>query len=420
MSTGQHSRATGAVVIGSDYKALGVVRSLGRHGVPVAVLRDEHLLAERSRYCGRTFTWPAAAEAEKVAYLLDLASRHGLRGWTIFPTEDETAALLARNRAVLSDAYRLTIQASWETLRWAYDKRLTYRLAADLDLDHPRTAYPRGREDVLGYAGPYPAILKPATRAELNRFTISKAWPAPDAATLITRYDDACTLIDPSLIMIQEQIPGGGESQFSYAAICREGRPVASLVARRLRQWPMDFGRASTYVETIDNAEVEATALRLLDALRFNGVVEVEFKRDARDGRLKLLDINPRVWGWHTLGQRAGVDFSYLLWQMAQGTDVPAVRGRPGIRWVRALTDVPTVIREIRAGRLSMSAYVRSLTGPIEFAMLAPDDLVPSLLEVPAAVALAVARRRGKGKRSTRDLAGDLVGAVPSVEARSR
>jgi D-aspartate ligase len=419
MRTTRHARRTGALVIGSDYKALGVVRSLGRHGIPVAVLHDEHLLAERSRYCRRTFTWPASGEAEKVAHLLDLASREGLRGWTIFPTEDETAALLARNRAALSDAYRLTIEASWETLRWAYDKRLTYRLAGELGLDHPRTAYPRDRADVLTYTGPFPAILKPATRAELNRFTISKAWPAPDAATLITKYDDACTLIDPSLIMIQEQIPGGGDGQFSYAAICREGRPVASLVARRLRQWPMDFGRASTYVETIDEPEVEATALRLLDALRFDGVVEVEFKRDARDGRLKLLDINPRVWGWHTLGQRAGVDFSYLLWRTAQGAEVPAVRGKPGVRWVRALTDVPTVVREIRAGRLSVSAYVRSLSGPIEYAMLAADDPVPSLLEVPAAVALALSRRRGDSLQATRERAGDLVGTVPSVEARS-
>ena len=149
---------TGALIIGSDYKALGVVRSLGRHGIPVAVLRDEHLLAERSRYNRRTFTWPASGEAEKVAYLLDLASRHGFGGWTICPTEDETAALLARNRAVLSESYRLTIQASWETLRWAYDKRLTYRLAGDLGVDHPRTCYPRSREDVLSYANAVAAL----------------------------------------------------------------------------------------------------------------------------------------------------------------------------------------------------------------------------------------------------------------------
>src|SRR5205823_461942 len=127
--------------------------------------------------------------------------------------------------------------------------------------------------------------------------------------------------------------------QFSFAALCRDGRPLASVVARRTRQWPRDFGRASTYVETIDAPEVEEVARAVLAALRFAGLVEVEFKRDPRDGRLKLLDINPRAWGWHTLGARAGVDFAYLLWRMLNGEDVPELRGRRRDVTVLAIDD---------------------------------------------------------------------------------
>jgi D-aspartate ligase len=383
----------GAVVIGGDYKSLGVVRSLGRHGIPVWVLRDDHLLATLSRYCARSFPWPAATEPEQVDYLLDIARRYGLDGWALFPGGDETPALLARNRDVLGERYRLTILEPWETLRWAYDKRLTYQLAAELGVDHPLTRYPQDREDALAFDGEYPAILKPATRHELNRFTIAKAWPAPNAATLVARYDEARTLIDPSLIMIQTLVPGDGASQLSFAALCRDGQPLASLVARRTRQWPMDFGRASTYVETIEAPDVEGLARRVLERLGFDGIVEIEFKRDARDGRLKLLDINPRPWGWHSLGRRAGVDFPYLLWQLMSGTRVAPQRARPGVRWVRALTDVPTVIGEVRAGRMTLRAYLSSLRGPIEYAVLAADDPVPALLEVPAAAYLAWTRR---------------------------
>jgi len=383
----------GALVIGSDYKSLGVVRSLGRHGIPVWVLRDDHVLASLSRYCARSLPWPAATEEEQVAHLLELAHRHGLGGWALFPGGDETAALLARNRDALGERYRLTILEPWETLRWAYDKRLTYRLAGELDVDHPLTRYPRSREDVLAFDGEYPAILKPAIRHELNRFTVAKAWPAPDGPTLVARYDEARTLIDPDLIMIQSLVPGDGASQLSYAALCRNGRALASLVARRTRQWPMDFGRASTYVETIEAPDVERLALRIIEWLRFDGIVEIEFKRDPRDGRLKLLDINPRPWGWHTLGRRAGVDFPYLLWQMMSGTPIAPLRGRPGVRWVRALTDVPTAMSEMRAGRLSLRSYLASLTGPIEYAVLAADDPVPALLEVPATAYLAWTRR---------------------------
>jgi predicted ATP-grasp superfamily ATP-dependent carboligase len=393
MSAARREAATGALVIGGDYKSLGIVRSLGRHGIRVWLLTDEHLLAATSRYVERSFPWPMAREPEQVEYLLELARTHGLDGWALFPNGDESAALLARNREALAERYRLTIQVPWETLRWAYDKRLTYRLAADLGVDHPRTCYPRDRNDVLAYAGGFPAILKPATRVEMNRFTVAKAWRVEDPTTLVARYDEAAGLIDPSLIMIQELIPGGGERQLSFAALCRDGTPLASVTARRTRQWPMDFGRASTYVETIDEPEVERCARQVLAALRFDGIVELEFKRDSRDDRLKLLDVNPRVWGWHTLGRRAGVDFPYLLWRAMAGDSVGPLRGRVGVRWVRALTDLPTAFREIVAGRLSLVDYAASLRGPLEFAVLALDDPLPAILELPVTAYLAWTRR---------------------------
>ena len=388
-------RPAGALILGSDYKALGIVRSLGRHGIPVWVLRDEHLIASCSRYSARGIDWPAAEEPERVAFLLSLAGRHDLDGWALFPTDDETAAFLARNQQELAGHFLITTPP-WEILRWAYDKRLTYRAAAEIGVAHPRTHYPQSRAELAALDIAYPAILKPAIRAQQNRFTMSKAWRVDDRESLIARYDEAAALLEPSLIMVQELIPGAGQAQLSYAALCRDGRPIASVVARRTRQWPMDFGRASTFVETIDDPQVETSAMRVLASLRFTGIVEVEFKRDPRDGELKLLDINPRAWGWHSLGRAAGVDFPYLLWLMLSGEEPPRIHGRVGVRWVRALTDLPTAFGEIRAGRLSVGAYVRSLRGPIEFAILAADDPLPALVEAPAALALAWRRRTAR------------------------
>jgi D-aspartate ligase len=393
----------GAVVIGGDYKSLGVVRSLGRRGIPVWVLTDDHTLASWSRYCARSLPWPAAGEAEQLAYLRDLGQRYGLGGWAIFPGDEETAALLARGRDAL-EPFRSTILTPWETLRWAYDKRLTYRLAADLGIDHPLTRYPRDADDVAAFDGAYPAILKPAIRHEMNRFTIAKAWRADDRATLVRRYTEARELIDPALIMIQELVHGDGESQLSYAALCRGGEPIASVTARRARQWPMDFGRASTYVETIDAPDVDRAARRILGGLGFDGIVEVEFKRDARDGRLRLLDINPRVWGWHSLGRRAGVDFPYLLWRVIQGEPVAPVRGRSGVRWVRGLTDVPTALAAIRRRKLSPLAYLASLRPPIELAVLALDDPLPALVELPVTASLGWRRRAGRERTALPEL----------------
>jgi predicted ATP-grasp superfamily ATP-dependent carboligase len=148
----------------------------------------------------------------------------------------------------------------------------------------------------------------------------------------------------------------------------------------------LEFGRASTYVETVNRPEIEEPARRLLSEIGFTGLVEVEFKQDPRTGCYKVLDINARVWGWHTLGDRAGVDFSYLLWRMVHGETVQEAKGRAGVRWIRMLTDLPAVARQVRAGTLSLRDYLGSFRRPMEFAVFAFDDPLPALVEVPLLV----------------------------------
>ncbi len=375
-------RRTGAIVIGGNYRGLGIVRSLGRRGIPVWVLKDEHRIASTSRYACHSEGWPASPEADQRDYLLDLGTRYQLDGWAIFPTTDESAAMVAHHHSALAERFRLT-SPEWDVMRWAYDKRLTYRLAGELQIDHPSTCYPTSRTVVEQLDCAYPVILKPAIKDQVNRFTIEKAWQINDRQSLLRRYDEARELVEPGVIMVQEMIPGNGESQFSYAALCEEGRPLASLVARRARQYPLDFGRASTYVETVDQPDVERLAERLLAAMAYTGLVEVEFKRDPRDGRFKLLDVNARVWGWHTLGRRAGLDFPYLTWAFVQGDPVRRIRARPGARWVRLTTDFPSAILAIRRGGLTPRGYLRSFRWPLEFAIFATDDPLPALIDAP-------------------------------------
>jgi len=387
----------GAVVTGASYRALAVVRSLGRRGIRTRVVRsDEHALAEASRYAGGRLAWPAGDEAGRVEYLLRVAQRQGLEGWVLIPTHDEEAALIARHSRALARSFRLTTP-SWETLRAAYDKRCTHDLAARLGLDQPWTIFPGQADGLAGAEGHFPVVVKPAFKVSVNRLTVDKAWRADDPGELRMRYRDACELVDPALLMVQEFVAGNGHSQLSYAALCSDGEVIASLTARRTRQYPMDFGRASTYVETIDDADLENDARRLLSAMRFTGMVEVEFKRDVRTGANLLLDVNPRAWGWQSLCARAGVDFPYLLWRLAKGDPVPPARAVAGVRWVRMATDLAAAVGEVTAGRLSPRAYLRSLRRPLEFAVFARDDPLPSLVG-PLLTARLIAARLASGR----------------------
>jgi predicted ATP-grasp superfamily ATP-dependent carboligase len=155
------------------------------------------------------------------------------------------------------------------------------------------------------------------------------------------------------------------------------------MVVRRLRQHPMQFGQASTFVETIEEPSLERRSHEFLRAISYYGLVEVEYKRDIRDGRLKLLDVNARTWGYHSLGQRAGVDFPYLLF--ADQLNLPAgpdLRATPNVRWIRLLTDLPTGVVEIAKRRLNVRSYLRSLCRSDVESVFSRDDPVPGFAEL--------------------------------------
>jgi len=380
--SGSSNRGRGVMVLSGDPPSLGIVRSLGRHHIPVWAVVGKYRLAGLSRYCGRTLRWPEPADdANDLEFLLEVGQRYGLDGWMLLATDDNRAALLARNREVLSERF-LIPPPQWDVMQNAFDKRLTFELAERLGIDHPRIHKLRAREEVENLQCDFPVVLKPAFKTSINRFTRERGWLVNNRAELIKRFEEAGKMVGADVVVIQQLIPGGGETQFSYAALYRDGQPLASLVARRSRQYPADFGQAS-FVETCECEDVERSAERLLGAIGYTGLVEVEFKFDVRDGIYKLLDFNPRVWAWHSLTDKAGVDFPYLLWRLVNNEPIERIRGIPGVKWMRVVRDVPAAAQELWGGRLTAKAYLRSIANTSTFAIFSSDDPVPGLLEIP-------------------------------------
>jgi D-aspartate ligase len=193
--------------------------------------------------------------------------------------------------------------------------------------------------------------------------------------------------------MVQELIPGDGRCQFGYGAFFKDGRAVGSMVACRRRQHPPEFGRATTFAETRDVPVLHERSERLLRAIDFYGLAELEYKRDPRDGEYKLLDFNARAWGYHTLGGEAGVDFPLLLFEDQLGRPVATQTARAGVRWIRLTTDLPTAAVEMRAGRLRLGDFVRTLNGGFDVeAVFSRSDPAPGLAEIALLPYLAVKR----------------------------
>lgn len=373
----------GALLMGADYRALGVARSLGRRGIPVWIIKQGgHLVGVSSRYVSRRVDWPEGDDSQKVDFLKDLSARHGLKEWLLIPTDDYAIALTGCHHNMLANHYRLTTPP-WDALQWGCDKRCLYSIAQRAGVAQPWTKGAVGHEELAEMYCPFPVILKPAVRMRPSSLDTPKAWFVANRDSLLAAFAQASQVVEANTLLVQEMVPGGGEAQFSYAALCKGGLALASVVARRTRQFPADFGQFSTYVETVNDPGVVKPAERLLALMRFTGLVELEFKRDPRDGQCKLLDFNPRVWGWHSLCGHAGVDFPYLLWLLMRDEPVPEGRARIGERWMYMSADLWVALKEILHGRLSAWNYLRELVEDRESAVFAWDDPLPCLFDLP-------------------------------------
>lgn len=383
----------GAVLLGSDFKALAVARSLGRHGVPSVVIDNQPRSAWYSRYVTRRVRWDGPMDDPAfVGALIDLAKAHHLDGWMLVPMQDEVVELVARHVELLGAVFTLATQ-DWSVLRWACDKRLTHQMADEAGVPYPRTWYPARAGDLDQLDLTYPVIIKPAISVHLQYAIRLKALPAASLDELRAQYDRAAAIISPDEIMVQEIIPGTGREQYSVAAYCQAGETRLRLTARRMRQYPIDYGLGSSFVQAVEVPEIVDFGERITRFMGVTGMVEVEFKRDPRDGQYKLLDINLRPWGWHSLCMACGLDFPYLHYRDLCGDPPTPREPRYGVRWARMITDLPAGLAEIRAGLLSPADYLRSFAGPITFSVFDWRDPRPALGDL-ASVATRALRGR--------------------------
>lgn len=368
----------GVVVLGSDFKALGVIRSLGRHGIPAIVVDSQPRSAWFSRYVTRKFQWQGSMEdAELADYLVRIGREYHLRDWMLVAAQDDAVGLVAQHRDALSMIYRPTTP-SWDVVRWAFDKRLTDRMARETDVPYPETWYPARESDLDRLNIRFPAIIKPAISIHMQHAARLKALPAANIDELHQQYRIATEMVSPDEIMVQEVIPGGGASQVSVATFCVDGEVNQVMTARRRRQYPIDYGLGSSFVEAVYLPELIGPAERLLRYMRASGMVEVEFKQDPRDGVFKLLDINIRPWGWHTLCIACGLDLPYVQYLRMTGKPTPRMEPRYGVRWIRTATDVLAGIQETRANLTTPWQYARSLLGRNTYSVLNWRDPLPA------------------------------------------
>jgi predicted ATP-grasp superfamily ATP-dependent carboligase len=315
---------------------LGAIRSLGRAGIrTIALDHRPWALGFRSRYALPVVAPdPLPDQDGFIRLLLALADVLG-RPAPIFPTHDEHLNALARRRDDLGERFLYPFP-SWEVLEPVQSKRHQLATAAGLGMGVPATAHPRSLDEARSAADEIglPVFVKPSENIVFKRLHRRQAFICRTRAEL----EHAYRLTADYEPMVQEFIPGGDEWLWSLGTYIRpDGEPLALFSGRKLRQTAENMGSARVG-EALWDDEVVDSGLRLLRELGFHGIAQVEWKRDPRDGRLKLIEVNPRLWQWHSLTGACGADVTQIAYWDLIGAPVARARtDSSGKRWAIGL-----------------------------------------------------------------------------------
>ena len=315
---------------------VAAVRSLGRPGIPVLALDHRpSALGFRSRYALPLVCPDPGVEDEAfVSFVAELGGLFDFRA-PVFPTHDEPLSALARGRGRLGDRFAYPFPRS-EALAAIATKRGQLERAAAAGVATPRTAYPASSEaareaaDELGY----PVVLKPSRSEGFKRRFGRQAFRCATGAEVERAYGRA-EEFEP---MVQELVPGGDETLYTLGSyLASDGEPLGLFCGRKLRQTPPGIGTCRVG-EAVWVDDVVEAGLRLLRALEFHGVSQVEFKRDPRDGTYKLMEVNARLWQWHGLASACGVDVPLIAYRdlVGERPDASRMNGRRR-RWAITL-----------------------------------------------------------------------------------
>lgn len=362
--------------------ALGVFRSLGRLGIPVYGMHaSDDAPALRSRYARGHFRWDLDREpaARSVERLLAIADELGQRP-VLLPTNDETALFVAAHADRLRGAYRFQ-ENPIELVQRLYDKRTMNRLARQHGIPTADTLVPRSRQEVCAFAADtqFPVMLKGGDGIRLSQRTGEKMRIVRSAAELLDAYDEMEDFAQPDL-MLQEYIPGREDAQWMFNGYFDDRSDcLFGVVGQKLRQTPPYTGMTCLGV-CARNDEVDALTRRFMKELGYRGILDIGYRFDARDGRYKVLDVNPRLGATFRLfvGED-GLDVARALYLDLTGQPVPSSTARPGRRWLVEELDLASSLRYRRDGVLTVGDWLRSFVGVREAAWLAADDPRPFL-----------------------------------------
>lgn len=361
------NRKPHAVVIGLDsMNGIQTARLLARYRVPViAIAKDSKHPRCKTNVCKKILISNTSSE-DFIRTLETLGPRLDQKA-VLFPCTDMNVLFISRYRHRLEEWYHIVLPTQ-SVVEMMMDKVKFYRYAQENGFPIPHTHFLSTRADAEKAAGDlkFPCIIKPPISATLawEKHSKLKAYKVANKRELLTVYNRCHALSE--ILIAQEWIEGPITNLYSCNCYFNsDSEPVATFIARKIRQWPPEIGESSLGEECRNDTVLEE-AVKLFKSVRYRGLGYVELKRDECSGQHFIMEPNVgRPTGRSPIAEAGGVELVYTMYCDALGWSLPSnlVQKYGDAKWISLRRDLQSAFYSLRRGELTFRDWWYSVRG---------------------------------------------------------
>ena len=369
-----------AIVLSLFDTGLGVIRSLGRAGVTVIGLDSNPVMPGfASRYCEAKLSPDPVHDPEALLEFLMKEAEQLDEPGILMPASDAYVLFISRYREELWKRFLFTLPPD-RILETMVNKRYQYELAEQIGMPLAKTYYLESMADVSKIKNEleYPVFIKPYFGHLWREIygSAHKGFKVGSPQELVDRYEEIFRTRLQA--MVQSIIIGPDSNLYEVSFyIGKMGDQQAVFTHRKIHQYPAEFG-VCTCAESLYYPELVELGLKLMRGFDYRGISSIEFKRDERDGQLKLIELNPRFCQQNILAADCGVNFPLIEYLDLIGErQEPVNEFKIGVKWLDLVIDFPSFWEYYRRHETTPWQWLKTWKGIRSFPVFALDDLGP-------------------------------------------
>lgn len=364
----------------SNVKGIVVTQSLGKQGVEITTTDSEHLSAAFfSKYSKHHFLCasPEKTPLEFVSSIQNYIKRKKID--VLMPINSTETNLISKYKDKFTPYTKVPFE-NFPKMMQLHDKNEVMKMASELDIRVPETYRISNTYELekISKEIKYPIVIK--LRNATSSVGVSYAYSAPEFISKYNQTIQKFNLKYSDYPIVQEYIPGTG---YGVSMLYNNGDIRAIFTHKRLREFPITGG-PSTMRVSVRHPEMEKAAKKLLDHVSWHGVAMVEFKLDERNNKPVLIEVNPRFWGSIYQAIAAGVNFPYLLYEMALNGDVkPVLNYKVGVKTRFLLNDYRSLISHLKYSdnrSITLKEFLKFYEKGLYYDAFSIEDMLPSIM----------------------------------------